>query len=546
MKTKILLIVCYLATLITYVVAQTPGFNYQAVLRDVQGEVMPNVEITMFITLTEGPAGPILYRENQKLVTTELGILNTIIGEGEVETGEYANIIGVQNLHIELQAEIPGEPDVVDIGNSSIGATPLALYGEDADSDPNNEMQSLSLEGDSLKISGTPGISLASIKTPWQRIEDGYELDFGSNRRDDNLNFTELRITEQDGLSLGSEDKTHLLNYCGSVLWDGKFLRDIRSGVMSDILTPEELAMIAENADKSEDVIGSSVGKVDRAGGYLAVEAMSADLDGFTMRGLGDSYQLTGQFGEKCFQKTLYGDRILSNNFFDGAANTHGLNFYNASGAFGGGLFAAELATLGAFNDLAAIGGQNFTALISSNTAGGDIISFSPEGHQATRATSLTDLGGVFLVYDNQGNEKIRIACDSDGSAGIWFGSERVLGSSQQIQAKKISDEGTIQLVDGSATVMCSHEFTSLADPAKMTIQLTPLSSESKGLAVIQKFDGGFKVKELSDGKGSYQVDWSVRSQISKDIDHPHGIPEAPAINRQAHQHLQLAKNAIN
>ena len=43
-----------------------------------------------------------------------------------------------------------------------------------------------------------------------------------------------------------------------------------------------------------------------------------------------------------------------------------------------------------------------------------------------------------------------------------------------------------------------------------VTIQLTPLSTSSKGLAVVQKENDAFTVAELQSGKGSYAFDWTL------------------------------------
>lgn len=45
-----------------------------------------------------------------------------------------------------------------------------------------------------------------------------------------------------------------------------------------------------------------------------------------------------------------------------------------------------------------------------------------------------------------------------------------------------------------------------------MTVMLTPLSADSKGMAVVEKTATGFKVKELYQGTGSYGFDWEVKS----------------------------------
>jgi hypothetical protein len=44
-----------------------------------------------------------------------------------------------------------------------------------------------------------------------------------------------------------------------------------------------------------------------------------------------------------------------------------------------------------------------------------------------------------------------------------------------------------------------------------MTVILTPLSAESKGLAVIEKNVMGIQVKELHQSKGTYLFDWEIK-----------------------------------
>jgi len=49
-------------------------------------------------------------------------------------------------------------------------------------------------------------------------------------------------------------------------------------------------------------------------------------------------------------------------------------------------------------------------------------------------------------------------------------------------------------------------------NPETMTVQVTPLSAESKGLAVIEKGPDGFRIKELFGGVGNYKVDYFVQA----------------------------------
>jgi len=45
-----------------------------------------------------------------------------------------------------------------------------------------------------------------------------------------------------------------------------------------------------------------------------------------------------------------------------------------------------------------------------------------------------------------------------------------------------------------------------------VTVLLTPHSSDTYGLAVVEKNKYGFKVKELKNGKGNFSFDWEVKA----------------------------------
>jgi hypothetical protein len=73
-----------------------------------------------------------------------------------------------------------------------------------------------------------------------------------------------------------------------------------------------------------------------------------------------------------------------------------------------------------------------------------------------------------------------------------------------------------------------------------ITVMLTPLSADSKGMAVVEKTATGFKVKELYQGTGSYGFDWEVKSvrkgfeeyqviRQKRDLPQMMKTPQAPA-----------------
>jgi hypothetical protein len=70
---------------------------------------------------------------------------------------------------------------------------------------------------------------------------------------------------------------------------------------------------------------------------------------------------------------------------------------------------------------------------------------------------------------------------------------------------------GTARLVDGEAVISLPDHFTGVSSFEGMTVQVTPLSADSLGLAVVSKRPGGIEVKELHRGTGNYEFDWGLK-----------------------------------
>jgi len=70
---------------------------------------------------------------------------------------------------------------------------------------------------------------------------------------------------------------------------------------------------------------------------------------------------------------------------------------------------------------------------------------------------------------------------------------------------------GTAELSNGTAEIIFPDHFQIVAGETGMTILITPLSADSKGLAVVEKSKNGFTVKELFNGSGTYSFDWEAK-----------------------------------
>jgi len=154
---------CVLA--ITSSISQTPqSFKYQAVARDINGDVLVNQNIGIRINILEGTAaGPSVYLEIHSVNTNQLGLFSINIGMGT--TGDDFSTInwGMNSYFIKTEMDPAGGSAYVLMGISQLLSVPYALYSEntanvdDADADPNNEMQSITKAGSTISLSDGGG-----------------------------------------------------------------------------------------------------------------------------------------------------------------------------------------------------------------------------------------------------------------------------------------------------------------------------------------------------------------------------------------------------
>jgi len=126
--------------------------------------------------------------------------------------------------------------------------------------------------------------------------------------------------------------------------------------------------------------------------------------------------------------------------------------------------------------------------------------------------------GTIYLTNAN-GNVTIML----DGSSGEITGTTKhfriadPLDKTKQIVYTSLEGpeaaayfRGKFKLKNGHAFIKYPNYFGSIIDDSTITFNLTPLSSNSKGLAVVKKNRTGFEVKELFHGHGNYSFDYTV------------------------------------
>lgn len=154
-------------TVTTLSLAQAPnGFKYQAVVRNAGNAILTNQAVGIRMTIQQGSiGGTTVYSESFSEITNAFGLVNLDIGSGTVISGTFSAIDwGNGPYFIETAIDINGGNAYVVMGTSQLMSVPYALYAKtansvendnvnDADADPSNELQVLSLSNDTLYLS---------------------------------------------------------------------------------------------------------------------------------------------------------------------------------------------------------------------------------------------------------------------------------------------------------------------------------------------------------------------------------------------------------
>jgi hypothetical protein len=158
--------------------AQSPEeISYQAVARDISGNVLPNQSVGVEISILEtSSTGTIIYTETHTATTNSFGLLNFNIGTGTAVTGTFSSIDWANDAHfVQISMDLTGGTSYNLMGTSQLVSVPYALHAktagsvtndmvDDADADPVNEIQDISLTGTDLSISNGSTVDLSALQ----------------------------------------------------------------------------------------------------------------------------------------------------------------------------------------------------------------------------------------------------------------------------------------------------------------------------------------------------------------------------------------------
>ena len=108
-------------------------FNYQAVVRDAADKVIPNRNISVRLSVLDGPGGGALYIETHTTTTNSLGLFTLEAGGGTRVGGthDWMAIPWVVNRHfLKVEADINGGQNYEVLGESPVLAVPIAVHAK--------------------------------------------------------------------------------------------------------------------------------------------------------------------------------------------------------------------------------------------------------------------------------------------------------------------------------------------------------------------------------------------------------------------------------
>jgi uncharacterized protein (TIGR02145 family) len=109
--------------------AQVPQkFSYQAVVRNNNGEVISNQNISIKVTLLAGGvSGSAVYTETHSVTSSPLGIVTLLVGDGEDQVGIFSAIPWNEGIFIKIEIDLLGGNGFVELGTSQIVSVPYAI-----------------------------------------------------------------------------------------------------------------------------------------------------------------------------------------------------------------------------------------------------------------------------------------------------------------------------------------------------------------------------------------------------------------------------------
>jgi len=109
------------------------GFNYQAVVRDTDGDIIADSPVGVQISIIkDAPDGTVEFVEEHTVSSNAYGLITLVVGS--VNTVDFANLNWAGNDYfIQIDIDVDGGTDYVEMGTSQLISVPYALHARTAE-----------------------------------------------------------------------------------------------------------------------------------------------------------------------------------------------------------------------------------------------------------------------------------------------------------------------------------------------------------------------------------------------------------------------------
>ena len=105
------------------------SFNYQAVIRDAQGNPMQNQQVGIRASLQNEGGTNVYYSESHTITTSPQGVVGINVGEGTVESGTLNDVPwSTASVHLNIDIDINGGNNYSHLGSTKLISVPYALF----------------------------------------------------------------------------------------------------------------------------------------------------------------------------------------------------------------------------------------------------------------------------------------------------------------------------------------------------------------------------------------------------------------------------------
>lgn len=133
MKNKILYLTLIITQCFTPLLYAQDAFNYQAVVRDSSGNVLPNQLIGIQAgILQDENTQTLIYQETHQTISNDYGVINLEIGNGITDLGDFSSINWGLKCFLQIDIDISGGTNYTLSSLSEILSVPKAVYAERA------------------------------------------------------------------------------------------------------------------------------------------------------------------------------------------------------------------------------------------------------------------------------------------------------------------------------------------------------------------------------------------------------------------------------